>query len=115
MAGRLTAGAMMSGLPGNPGSAMVCGQVFLAPVLRAMLGLGQAPAPELTAPLAEAIQAHGPREHYMRGRLENGALTVFDRQDSSLLSVLAGANVLVIRPPNDPARAAGDMMRAIAI
>jgi molybdopterin molybdotransferase len=115
MAGRLTSGAMMIGLPGNPVSAMVCGQVFLAPVLRAMLGLGQAPAPELTAPLAEAIQANGPREHYMRGRLENGALTVFDRQDSSLLSVLAGANVLVIRPPNDPARAAGDMMRAIAI
>ena len=115
MAGRLTSGAMMIGLPGNPVSAMVCGQVFLAPVLRAMLGLGQAPAPELTAPLAEAIQANGPREHYMRGRLENGALTVFDRQDSSLLSVLAGANVLVIRPPNDPVRAAGDIMRAIAI
>ncbi len=30
----------MIGLPGNPVSAMVCGHVFLAPVMRTMLGLG---------------------------------------------------------------------------
>ena len=31
-----------------------------------------------------------------------------DRQDSALLSVLATANALIVRPPNDPARAAGE-------
>ncbi len=46
MAGRL-GGAAMVGLPGNPVSAMVCGHVFLAPMLRAMLGLGSRSAAAL--------------------------------------------------------------------
>ena len=47
MAGRLGS-ATMIGLPGNPVSAMVCGHVFLAPVIRKMLGLGESPAPRET-------------------------------------------------------------------
>lgn len=115
MAGRLATGAMMVGLPGNPVSAMVCGHVFLAPVVRAMLGLGDVAAPEFTAELAADIAANGPREHYMRGRLENGRVTVFEQQDSSLLSLLAEANVLVVRPPKDGPRATGETVRCIAI
>ncbi|MEE2943947.1 MAG: gephyrin-like molybdotransferase Glp [Pseudomonadota bacterium] len=115
MAGRLKSGAMMIGLPGNPVSAMVCGKVFVEPVIRAMLGLGTSPAPEFTAPLAAEITANGPREHYMRAQLTNGQVTVFDRQDSALLSVLADANTLVIRPPNDPARKTDEVMRCITI
>ena len=115
MAGRLANGAMMIGLPGNPVSAMVCGKIFMEPVIRAMLGLGKTPAPEFTAPLAQDVTQNGPREHYCRAKLENGKVTVFDRQDSALLSVLADANALVIRPPNDPARKAGDLMRCVAI
>lgn len=115
MAGRLANGAMMIGLPGNPVSAMVCGKIFLEPVVRTMLGLGKAPAPEFTAPLAQDVKANGPREHYMRASLENRSVTIFDRQDSALLSVLADANTLVIRPPNDPARKAGELMRCVAL
>ncbi|MFZ5961500.1 gephyrin-like molybdotransferase Glp [Thalassococcus sp. BH17M4-6] len=114
MAGRL-GGAMMIGLPGNPVSAMVCGHIFVAPVIRAMLGLGQSAAPCAQAPLAADIGANGPREHYMRARLDNGALHVFDRQDSSLLSVLGQANALVVRPPHDPAQKAGAMQHYIAL
>ncbi len=44
MAGRLGEAAML-GLPGNPVSAMVCGHLFVVPMLRAMLGLGAHPAP----------------------------------------------------------------------
>ncbi|SHG36988.1 gephyrin-like molybdotransferase Glp [Cognatishimia maritima] len=115
MAGRLSNGAMMIGLPGNPVSAMVCGKIFLEPVLQALLGLGHAPAPEFTAPLAADVATNGPREHYMRAKLDAGQVTVFDRQDSALLSVLAKANCLVIRPPHDPARKAGEIMRCVAI
>jgi molybdopterin molybdotransferase len=43
----------------------------------------------------------------MRARVEPGEggweCTPFDRQDSSLLSVLAEANALMLRPPHDPA------------
>lgn len=114
MAGRLGA-AMMIGLPGNPVSAMVCGHVFVAPVLRAMQGLPRAPARRERAPLAAAVAENGPREHYMRARLEDGALTVYERQDSSLLSVLGGANALAVRPPKDPARAAGEKLEYLPI
>ena len=44
-----------------------------------------------------------------------GALTVATQQDSALLTVLAGANALVVRPPHDPARNAGDAVTFIEI
>lgn len=114
MAGRM-GDAVMVGLPGNPVSAMVCGHVFMLPMIRAMLGFPPAPRDRSTAPLAAGIPANGPREHYTRGRIENGQVTVCDRQDSSLLSVLAEANALIIRPPEDGARAAGDTVEYLPI
>lgn len=114
MAGRMGQAAMV-GLPGNPVSAMVCGHVFLAPMIRLMLGLGATPAPRRTARLAQDITGNGPREHYMRAIVANGEISPADRQDSSLLSVLARANALMIRPPDDPARKAGDSIDYIPI
>lgn len=106
MAGSLR-GTPMIGLPGNPVSALVCGAIFVAPVVRAMLGLGQASAPRRTATLAKPIEANGPREHYMRALLAEDGLHTFDRQDSSLLTVLAGSNALLVRPPYDTAQPIG--------
>ena len=106
MAGRL-GGAAMVGLPGNPVSALVCGQVFLVPMLRAMLGLGAAPAPRRRATLAEDIPANGPREHYMRAVVDADGIRLLPAQDSALLSILARSNALLLRPVDDPARAAG--------
>ncbi len=60
MAGRL-GGAAMIGLPGNPVSAMVCGKIFLAPALRALLGLGRAAAPRQRAVLACDIAGQRPQ------------------------------------------------------
>jgi molybdopterin molybdotransferase len=114
MAGRL-GDAVMVGLPGNPVSAMVCGHIFVAPMIRAMLGLGASPAPRLTAPLAAALGPNGPREHYMRARLTDAGIAPFDRQDSSLLTVLAGADALMVRPPNEPARDPGTRMEYIIL
>ena len=104
---------LMVGLPGNPVSSMVCTHIFLCPMIRAMQGLPQAAPATASAPLADAIGSNGPRQHYMRGTLSEGRITVADRQDSALLSVLAGANVLVVRPPHDPARNAGDAVAFI--
>ncbi|MEM9581183.1 MAG: molybdopterin molybdenumtransferase MoeA, partial [Pseudomonadota bacterium] len=73
-------------------------------------GLSAAPEPHYTAPLAHDVSGNGPRAHYMRGRIENGTLQVFDKQDSALLTVLADANALVLRPPNDSPRKAGDTL-----
>jgi molybdopterin molybdotransferase len=107
--------AMMVGLPGNPVSAMVCGHVFLAPVIRAMLGLPAAAQPRQQAVLSAPLKANGPREHYMRATLGPDGIAAADRQDSSLLTVLAGSNALLVRPPHDPARANGETVDFIAL
>ncbi len=114
MAGTL-AGKAMLGLPGNPVSSMVCGHIFMLPALRVMMGLPAAPAPRRSAPLAAPLPANGPREHYMRARLTPGGIEAFDRQDSALLSVLARADALLVRPPGDGPRAAGEMVEYIEI
>lgn len=114
MAGRMGASAMV-GLPGNPVSAMICGTVFILPMLRAMLGLGTEMPPLQSASLASDLGPNGGREHYMRALVENGRVTVFDNQDSSLLSVLSQANALVVRQPDDPHRKAGETVSFLSL
>lgn len=115
MAGRLF-GALMMGLPGNPVSALVCAHLFLLPALRALTGLGCWPAPTRSATLAEPVAANGPRAHYMRAVLEpDGRIRAVARQDSALVGVLAGADALLIRPINDPARPEGHPVRYLPL
>lgn len=114
MAGRFGA-AMMIGLPGNPVSAMVCGHVFVAPVIRAMLGLPARATPRLKAALGSALPPNGPREHYMRARVTDDGLVAFGAQDSSLLSILNEADALIVRPPQDGAQAKGVFVDYIPI
>ena len=110
LAGRLS-GTPMLGLPGNPVSAIVCGHLFLLPMVRAMLG-DPSPAPKVRkARLAVDLPANGPRAHYMRARLSEAEglpeISPFDRQDSALLSILGQADALLIRPAGDGARDRG--------
>ena len=114
MAGRMGR-AVMIGLPGNPVSAMVCGHVFLLPFLRAMTGLKAAHSQRFTATLSKPLEANGPREHYMRARVEYGRIAAESRQDSALLSVLAKANALLIRPPHDSARGVDETVEYILL
>jgi molybdopterin molybdotransferase len=113
MAGRLGP-ALMLGLPGNPVSAIVCGHLFMLPMLRAMQGLQPAPAPTQRAILAEDVGPAGPRVHYMRARLTPGnglpQIAPFASQDSALLRILTQADALLIRPMNDGPRRAGEMV-----
>ncbi len=107
MSGRFARAAML-GLPGNPVSALVCGLLFLAPMLRAMQALPDPLPKPLTSVLGANVAANGARTHYMRARLDASTITPFERQDSSLLSVLSEANALLIRPVADPPRQAGE-------
>jgi molybdopterin molybdotransferase len=111
MAGRMN-GVPMLGLPGNPVSAIVCGHLFLLPMVRAMLG-DPSPLPQpRKARLTVDLPANGPRAHYMRARLTQTdglpEIAPFDRQDSALLSILGQADALLIRPVDAPACRAGD-------
>jgi molybdopterin molybdotransferase len=79
------------------------------------LGLGVGPRAYKTAPLAHDLPANGAREHYMRATIIDGALHVAERQDSSLLSILSGANALAIAPIDAPAMPKGSEMRYIPL
>src|SRR5690606_3047353 len=114
MAGRMGEAAML-GLPGNPVSAIVTGHLFLLPLIRAMQG-DPAPLPKLRqARLALDLPATGPRTHYMRARLSGDTIAPFDRQDSSLLTILTEADALLIRPMGDGPRQAGETVPYLPI
>ena len=96
----------MLGLPGNPGSALVCAYLFLRPMLELMLGRAR-DAGFVRAHLAERLPANGEREHYLRARLSGDAqgrliVQAFEQQDSSLLSVFGAANALIRLAPGAP-------------
>lgn len=101
MAGRMGQSVML-GLPGNPVSSMVCGQIFMVPMIATMLGLATPTTARLSAALTQAMPANGPREHYMRAILDGPEITPVDNQDSALLTRLVRANALLVRPPHDP-------------
>ena len=77
MAGRLGSAAMV-GLPGNPVSAMVCGTIFILPMLDAMQGLPAGPRPAPPLRLAAPLGANGPREHYMRATVDGEGITAVE-------------------------------------
>lgn len=115
MFGRL--GAMrVLGLPGNPVSALVTARVFLAPLIRALLGEPPEARVIETAKLTAPLEANGPRLHLMRanlGRDAAGALTVtpLASQDSSLLSALAAADCLIWREPGAGVAGVGEAVQ----
>jgi len=111
--GRLADGRLVLGLPGNPASALVCAELFLRPLLLAMQGAD--PAMTLsTAFVTQPLPANGPREHWMRARLsiEQGRWIAqpMSDQDSSLISVFAGASGLIRRAVGAPAAEVGDLV-----
>lgn len=110
----------MLGLPGNPVSTMVCATVFLRPALERMLGLAAGPPALSEAVLAVDLEPNDRRQDYMRATSEPGPdgrrlVTPFVRQDSSMMSRLAGADCLVVRRPHDPARRRGDTVAILLL
>ena len=51
----------------------------------------------------------------MRALAGPDGLRGLPRQDSSLLSVLAEAQALIVRPPHDPARQAGESVEYLPL
>jgi molybdopterin molybdotransferase len=115
-------GAMsILGLPGNPASSIVCGLLFLVPLIRAMNGDPRADSDALEpAVLGAPLRANDARQDYLRAMLTpgDGSLPValpFEAQDSSLLRVLAQAQCLIVREPEAPAAQAGDPCQVLRL
>lgn len=109
------------GLPGNPVSALICGRLFLIPLIKRLLGDSSQAFDYEEARHGAAIEANGPRQHYMRAKLSsvragrNLIATPVRSQDSSLLSPLAEADCLIIRPINAPKAEPGDSTRILRL
>ncbi|TWB79826.1 molybdopterin molybdochelatase [Nitrospirillum amazonense] len=119
MFGRL-GGTPLLGLPGNPVSSLVCAALFLVPALRRMQGLARAELPRAQAVLANALPANDRRQDYLRATLTASdgtlpAVAIFTQQDSSMLSRLAAADCLIIRPPHAPAAEAGTVVDIVPL
>ncbi|WKW51118.1 molybdopterin molybdotransferase MoeA [Rhodomicrobium lacus] len=113
MSARLGSQRVLS-LPGNPVAALVCARLFLKPLLDRMLGRVPNDAVE-EVPLASALAANGPRQHYLRARREGGTVTPLGDQDSSLVSVFAAADCLIVHAPCAAALDAGGMVPIIPL
>jgi len=112
-------GRRILGLPGNPVSALVCAELFLKPVLAAMQGGTALPETE-TLPLAEALPANGPREHWMRAVRVGGAdgrvsVRALPDQDSAMLTVLSMADGLIRRAALTPQSDAGEGVEVLLL
>ncbi len=116
MFGRLGAQRVL-GLPGNPVSAFLCAEIFLRPLISALLGHPAGARPMRRMRLAGAIEATGPRAHYMRAEQvgSGGEVRALASQDSSLLATLARADCLIVRPPGSPALEAGAEVEVLAL
>ena len=109
------------GLPGNPVSAVVCGELFLKPLIRALCGDSSAGADRSEIAFAGApLPAGGPRQEYVRATLrqdETGRLiaTPHEDQDSSLNRVLSQSQALIIRTAKGPACPAQSPVRILRL
>jgi molybdopterin molybdotransferase len=108
------------GLPGNPVSALVCGLVFLVPMLHRLLGLREGAPGQKEAVLSQDLEANGPREHYMRAVSTSGPggerlVAPLAAQDSALMADFARADCLIVRAPDAPALTQGARVTIIPL
>lgn len=107
------------GLPGNPVSSLVCGLLFLEPLL-CHLGHRKTPRRMAMARLQAALPANDKRQDYVRARLSESSndmpvVESFGKQDSSMMRIFSQSDCLIVRPPNAPAVEAGDTVPVLLL
>lgn len=114
--GRHPGGTPVFGLPGNPVSAFVTYSIFVAPVIRRLLGMSEeeAIAPAERAVAGEPLANEGDRPHYLRGIREGGTVRLSGTQQSHAIFGLSRADCLVRLEPGKEV-AAGEEVDVVSI
>ena len=112
-------GIALLGLPGNPVSSAVCANIFLRPAIAQLSGSCHRPQ-MIAAELTEALRENDQRQDYLRSSLRYGEdgrarVTPARKQDSSMISIYANADALIVRPPFDAAKSAGDQVMVMRL
>ncbi len=99
------------GLPGNPVASLVCGLLFLEPLLRRLARLPERKRGSQAITAAD-IAANNHRQDFLRARLSrdqegNLVAQAHQKQDSSMMKVFATSDALIIRKPHAPLLPAG--------
>ncbi|HSU65474.1 MAG TPA: gephyrin-like molybdotransferase Glp [Tepidisphaeraceae bacterium] len=113
------------GLPGNPVSGFVCTIRFALRLLARLAG-GAVQERWVTGKLDTGLPANGPREFYQpalrtvapgrdSSHAEFATITPLKWKGSADLITLAHANVLLVRPENDPSLPKGTVIRVIEV
>ena len=103
------------------GASVGCGILFLVPAVRALLGDPNAASdPTEPALLGADLPANDGRQDYLRATLRTDPLglpaaTALPKQDSSMLSSLEKADVLLVREPHAIAAPKGSRCRIISL
>jgi molybdopterin molybdotransferase len=112
-------GRPVIGLPGNPVSALVTFELFVRPLLRAMLGLSGSGRPVVRAASSVRIAKDPERRAYLRVRVRSmgdGYLAEpAGGQGSAQLRPLASANALLVVPEGEPAADPGGTYDAVLL
>ena len=101
------------GLPGNPVASLVCGTLFLEPLI-ARLAHRPAPRRSAQAISGTTLAANDHRQDYLRATLvrdNDGNLVAesFGKQDSSMMNIFAQSDCLIVRPAHAPQLPAGSV------
>jgi molybdopterin molybdotransferase len=105
-------GMPVIGFPGNPVSAQLSFELFVAPTLRAIAGLPPAAAERLE--LAEALVSVPGKRQFLRGRrTDDGRATVVGGPGSHLVAALAASDLLIVVPEGVESLDAGAVVDAV--
>lgn len=112
-------GRPVIGLPGNPVSALVTFELFVRPLVRAMLGLEGDGRRHLEVTAVERMDKDPSRRAFLRVVVERRAGELVARpaggQQSSQLRPLAEANALLVVPEGADAAQAGSVYEAVML
>lgn len=108
-------GKPVFGLPGNPGSSMICFEEYVRPTLLKMMGRAKLFRPEVEATLTHEIAKKPGRMHYVRVRVERRDgiyyATSAGSQGSGILKSMALANGLALIPKDASLIKAGEKVK----
>ncbi|MBH1944161.1 molybdopterin molybdotransferase MoeA [Erythrobacter sp. YJ-T3-07] len=109
------ADTVVLGLPGNPVSSYVTGFLFMVPALLRMAGAKDCLPRAIPMPLARDLPPGGGRREFLRAWWTQDGLVAAELQDSSALTPLAQAQVLIDRPAHAEASEAGAFVPAFLL
>ena len=109
------ADTVVLGLPGNPVSSYVTGFLFMVPALLRMAGAKDCLPRAIPMPLARDLPPGGGRREFLRAWWTPEGLVAAELQDSSALTPLAQAQVLIDRPAHAEASEAGAFVPAFLL